>query len=126
MLPLIITAVLFAGCHGSPPPVADQVSDTAKIRFRLDDIRPDGLRGPPDGLVAVAYEFCVPTGERVYRDMMQIDPGLQVQPGARGRIACAHDQSLVTGTTNQTRWREVLQALSSLDYVSEIRECFFE
>jgi hypothetical protein len=81
--------------------VADQVSDTAKIRFRLDDIRPDGLRGPPDGLVAVAYEFCVPTGERVYRDMMQIDPGLQVQPGARGRIACAHDQSLVTGTTNQ-------------------------
>jgi len=26
----------------------------AKIKFSLDDIRPDGLRGPDDGLVSVA------------------------------------------------------------------------
>jgi hypothetical protein len=97
-----------------------------KIKFQLEDIHADGLRGPPDGLVAVPYEFCVPSDERVQQEILRIDPSLQIQRGAHGRAGCAANQSLAIGETNQPRWREVLQALSSLTYIDEIRECFYE
>src|SRR6476619_5023653 len=31
-----------------------------KIRLDLSGLREDGLYGPPDGLRALAYEFCIP------------------------------------------------------------------
>jgi len=122
----IFAAALLAGCLASPGTATDLWPGDSKIKFQIDDIRADGLRGPPDGLVAVAYEFCVPSDEGVYQEIRQIDHSLQIHSAARGRSRCASNQSLAIGATNQTRWREVLQALSSLDYVSEIRECFFE
>ena len=100
--------------------------EAAKIRFRLNDIRPDGLSGPPDGLTAVAYEFCVPADERVYQEVRRIDPIVQFQPGSRGRIGCAKHQTLCLGGTHQPRWRDVLQKLAALAYIAEIRECHFE
>ncbi|MGA9572657.1 MAG: hypothetical protein WBS20_01785 [Lysobacterales bacterium] len=121
-----LAAASAAGCYGSPGPLTDPWPEAVKIKFRLDDIRPDGLRGPPDGLVAVTYEFCVPDNERVYREIRQIDSGLHIHHGARGRIGCAANQSLTVGETARPRWHDVLQALSSLAYVTEIRECFFE
>jgi hypothetical protein len=126
ILTLILAAVLLAGCHVSPRSGTEPWPEAVKIKFRLDDIRPDGLRGPADGLVAVPYEFCVPADEWVYREILQIDPSLQINTGASGRVGCASNQSLVIGETAQPRWHEVLQALSSLAYVTEIRECFFE
>jgi hypothetical protein len=97
-----------------------------KIRFPMGDIRPDGLRGPPDGLVAVAFEFCVPADPGVYRELLTIDPGLDIQPAAHGRIGCLASQSLVIGETGSAGWRDTLEALSKLEYVEEIRECHFE
>jgi len=120
-----LLALLLAGCavsetHGDPWPGA------AKVKFRIDDIGPDGLRGPPDGLVSVAYEFCVPADERVYRELLRIGPELAIDPSAPGRVGCTATQALVIGDTGQPGWRDTLQALSGLDYVAEIRECFFE
>jgi hypothetical protein len=98
----------------------------AKIKFQLDDIRPDGLRGPADGLVSVSYEFCVRADDRFYQEVRWIDPSVQIYPNSSGRIACPKGQALCIGQTNQPHWRDVLRRLSSLSYISEIRECFFE
>ena len=122
----ILVAALMAGCQAPPRHGLEPWPDAAKIRFRLEGIRPDGLRGPPDGLVSVAYEFCVPADERVYQEVRRIDPSVQISPGSRGRVGCSTAQALCTGSTHQPHWPDVLKALSSLPYISEIRECFFE
>lgn len=113
------------GCRAFAEP-GDNWPEAAKIRFPLDAIRPDGLRGPPDGLTSLAYEFCVPADAGVYRELLQIDPGLSIQPAASGRIGCLDSQSLVIGDTGQSGWKDTLETLSRLDYVEEIRECHFE
>ena len=94
--------------------------------FPLDDIRPDGLRGQPGNLVSVAYEFCVPDDNQIYQELREIDPGLQIYKNSPGRIGCTKPMSLCIGETNHPDWREVLQALASLEYITEIRQSFFE
>jgi hypothetical protein len=98
----------------------------AKIKFNLDEIRPDGLRGPEDGLVSVSYEFCVPNNDRSLAEVQKIAPGVAIHAGSRGRIGCTEDQALCIGSTSGANWREVLLGLAKLDYVTEIRECHFE
>ena len=124
-LSLFLAATLAA--DASPPsPEHLQPDAPAKIKFRLDDIRPDGLRGPPDGLKSVAYEFCIPTSKLACDEVKRIDPSVNMQPGSRGRVGCTKEQTLCIGTTHQPNWREVLKKLSALAYIAEIRECFFE
>lgn len=98
----------------------------AKIKFSLDEIRPDGLRGPEDGLVSVSYEFCVPNDEQSIAEVKKIAPGVAVHVGSRGRIGCGEDQALCIGSTGGENWREVLLGIAKLGYVAEIRECYFE
>jgi hypothetical protein len=117
---------LLIGCSSQPMRGQSEFYPPDKIRFRLDNIRTDGLRGQPDGLVSVAYEFCVPDNENVYQELIKIDPSLKIYKGSPGRIGCKGSQSLCIGETNQPHWREVLQALSSLEYIDEIRQSFFE
>ncbi len=124
-LTLFLAATLTADASPTSPEQSHPAV-AAKITFRLDDIRPDGLRGPVDGLRSVAYELCVPANERAYEEVKRIDPSVGVPPGSRGRIGCGKDQTLCVGSTHQPRWREVLKRLSSLPYIAEIRECFFE
>lgn len=98
----------------------------AKIRFSLDDIRPDGLRGPDDGLVSVSYEFCVPKDEKIFAEVRRIAPGVKISAGSKGRIGCGEDQALCIGTTHGPDWKKELLGLAELGYVVEIAECFFE
>jgi len=84
------------------------------------------LRGPADGLVAVAYEFCVPTDPAIYAEVRRIDPSLQISPGSSGRVGCSAGEALCIGSTHQPDWRRRVEALAALRYVKEIRECFFE
>jgi len=123
---VILIAASVSGCLASAEPGGAQWPEAAKIKFRLDSIRPDGLRGSPNGLVAVSYEFCVPANEQVYQDVRQIDPSLQIHLASPGRIGCSTNQTLCVGETHQLRWRDVLRGLSSLKYITEIRESFFE
>jgi hypothetical protein len=98
----------------------------AKIKFKLDEIRADGLRGPADGLVSVSYEFCVPKDEQTFAELRKIAPGVAIHAGSKGRIGCSDDQALCIGSTSGEGWREVLLAIAELGYVAEIRECHFE
>ena len=122
---MLFSAVL-AGCHAASERSTEQLAQSAKIKFPLDDIRTDGLRGPPDGLVAVSYEFCVPASDQVYQEILRVDPGLKIYSDSPGRIGCLGNQVLIIGETHHPNWREVLQELSTLTYITEIRECFFE
>jgi hypothetical protein len=120
----VLVTITLAGCH--LPSAREAESEAAKIKFSMEGIRPDGLHGPPDGLRSLTYEFCVPADEQVYQEVRRIDASVQISPGSAGRIGCSKSQALCTGNTHQPGWRAVLQKLSSLSYIAEIRECFFE
>ena len=122
-IPLSLVCMVMAGCVGLSSVEQPQFS---KIKFSLDEIRPDGLRGPADGLVSVAYEFCVPADNNVYQEVRRIDPSVQIQASSRGRIACAAGQALSIGETYQPHWKDILDKLAALPYITEIRLCDFE
>lgn len=122
---ILIAAVLVNGCF-SPQLRPAPSSNESKIQFRLDNIRPDGLRGPPNGLVAVSYEFCVPADDDIYTAVRRIDPSVKIHPRSRGRIGCTDRQALCLGNTHQPNWHGVLNQLAALPYVTKIQESVFE
>jgi hypothetical protein len=104
----------------------DASDPLAKIAFDLAAIDEMGLTGPPDGLVAVGYEFCIPATPVHLDEVHRIDPSVQTQPGAPGRIGCGAGQVLAIGSTQQSHWRSVLLDLAALDYVTRIERFFAE
>ncbi len=115
-----LAAVLLAACAATPP------AQPAKVRFDLAAIRADGLAGPADGLVSVDYEFVIPADPAKLAEVKRLDPSLQVSLVARGRIGRKDGQALCTGNTHRPGWRAALERLAALDYVAEIRRCFWE
>ena len=113
---------MIAGCAS----VSSLQPISPKINVDLANVNSEGLRGPPDGLRAVHYEFCIPTGEDRVEEVRSIDPTAQFMPGSRGRIGCARDQILVVGNTHQRSYRQALERLAALDYVNRIVENFLE
>ena len=113
---------MIAGCAS----VSNSHPLSSKIDVDLGNVSSEGLRGPPDGLRAVHYEFCIPAGEDRAEEVRNIDPTAQFMPGSRGRIGCARDQILVVGSTHQRSYRRVLERLAALEYVNRIVENFFE
>jgi len=102
------------------------VSLDSKVRFSLAAIRPDGLSGPADGLVAVDYEFCVPADAAVLAEVRAIDPTVRISLVSRGRSDRREGQAWCLGHTHQPGWREILHRLASLPYIAEIRRCDWE
>ena len=96
------------------------------ITFDLEGVSEEGLVGPPDGLRAVAYEFCVPEDEEAIAEVLEIDPSLAFHPGSPGRIGCGEGEVLCIGSTHQPGWRAVLTALADLEYVARIDRSFAE
>jgi len=91
-----------------------------KIHFDLSVFNDDGLYGPPDGLRAAAYEFCIPAQDATAAEIMAIDPTVQIYAGSPGRVGCGVDEYLCIGSTAQPGFREVLANLAQLDYVTDI------
>jgi hypothetical protein len=102
-----------------PPAPADSVS--TKIHFDLSEFNDDGLYGPPDGLRAAMYEFCIPARADLAAEVASIDPSIQIYASSPGRIRCASAEYLCIGSTGQPGFREVLANLAQLDYVSRIQ-----
>jgi len=65
-----------AGCDGAMRPEVCQEDWRSKIGFSLSPIRPDGLTGSADGLVSVAYEFCIPGNGKALATVQSIDPSI--------------------------------------------------
>lgn len=121
-----LMALFWAGCAVANAQAPDTGEAIAKIRFDLSRLNDRGLRGPPDGLRAVDYEFCIPSGETYVKEIKAIDPSATVYSRSRGRIGCAEDQSLVIGNTHQPGFRKILGELAARPYVMRIDESFFE
>ena len=98
----------------------------SKIRFDLARLNPEGLHGPPDGLRALHYEYCIPDRPETLRQVAAIDPSLEIQRRSPGRVGCEPGELLCLGHTHQAEHRAVLEKLASLPFIVEIREAFFE
>ena len=121
-LVLIMPAIL-AGCSAPQPAPLDP---RAKIDFDLEALDADGLRGPPDGKVAVDYEFAIPDTAAAREEVSRIDPSVAFMAGSRGRIGAKPGQCLCLGSTHQPRHREILLALARLPEIARIIECHHE
>jgi hypothetical protein len=127
---LILVALLgwaTAACGtGGPAPPAGEGDQSAKIRFDLSGLNQDGLYGPPDGLRALAYEFCIPARPELADEVRAIDPTVEIYPGSPGRIGCTRDQYLCIGSSHQPDYRTVLGRLARLEYVARIDPSYME
>ena len=85
----------------------------------------DGLYGPPDGLRALDYEFCIPVGKAVRDEVASIDPSVRCSLG-RGRVGCRMDQLLCLGNTHQKDHKRILLSLARLNYIEKIEQSIFE
>jgi hypothetical protein len=93
----------------------------AKIHLDLSGFGDDGLYGPPHGLWAATYEFCIPARADLASDVASIDPTVQIYADRRGRIGCGSNEYLCIGSTCQPGFRDVLANLAQLEYVSRIQ-----
>jgi len=92
-----------------------------KIRFDDTAFDDAGRTGPADGRRAGAYEFCIRALAEEVVVVRAIDPSLEVQRQARGRIGCRiGDELLCVGSTHQPHFRVILQRLAALPYVARI------
>jgi hypothetical protein len=118
---MAVTPVLDSNAVSASGPDAE-----SKIRFDLDRLDADGLQGPPDGLRALHYEYCIPDRPGAIREVTAIDPTLQIQRGSPGRVGCGAGELLCLGITHQPGYRAVLERLAALAFVAAIHEAFFE
>lgn len=97
-----------------------------KVHVNFKQLDKEGLRGPTGGKVAVNYEYCIPSNEKYWQKVQQIDKTAQKYAGSRGRIGCQQDQWLLIGTTHQPGYQRVLYELASLPFIDRIDETFWE
>jgi heat shock protein HslJ len=117
-------AVTLVWDFAAPSPA--ETAPASKILFDLERLDAEGLQGPPDGLRALHYEYCIPHRQDAVEEVTAIDPTLTIQQGSPGRIGCADEELLCLGHTHQPGFRAVLEQLAALPMVREIREAFFE
>ena len=120
----VLPLLLLGSC--APPEKLDEREAWSKIELDLTQLDDDGLRGPPEGKVAVSYEFCIPDTPECRAQVERIDRTVTFMPGSRGRIGAAPNQCLCIGSTHQKDYATVLRSLAELPYVDRIIECFFE
>jgi hypothetical protein len=124
-LVLIIGMPLLATASSLDP--HSEVSDPLdKITFDLNTVNDQGLRGPADGRVHVAYEFCIPASQSHAEKVIKIDPSIKIFRHSKGRIGCNKDQYLCIGHTGQKDFRAILHRLTTQDYIARIDECLWE
>ena len=98
----------------------------SKLGFDLSRLDALGLYGPPNGLRALEYEFCIPAREDLADQVRNIDPTLRVSRTSPGRVRCSKGQYLCLGSTHQPGYRAVLLTLAELDYVGRIEQFYGE
>lgn len=123
-VPALIAALAACGTTPVDPPLGS--AQREKIALDLAALDDRGLRGPPNGLRSMSYEFCIPANERYAAEVQRIDPTVEIMRGSRGRIGCTKNQYLCVGSTGQRGYRHVLERLAALDYTSRIVESTFE
>jgi hypothetical protein len=115
-----------SGVDGMESRTSTESAWQSKLNFNLDRINADGLQGPPDGLRALHYEYCIPDQPEAIQTVTAVDPTLEIQQGSPGRVGCYEGRLLCLGHTHQPDYLAVLERLAMLAIVDEIQENFFE
>jgi len=97
-----------------------------KIGFDINAIDKEGLIGPPDGKVALSYEFCIPADNKCVAEVRRIDPSLTILKKSKGRVACSKMEWLCIGNSHQAYAKVKIQELADLVYVKRIQRAYFE
>ena len=127
VLGLLVTVVLYSGRNQLQTlEVGSQIDLRSKISFNLDQLDDEGLYGPPSGLRALDYEFCIPADPVFEAQVKAIDPTIVIYAESKGRIGCVPGEKLCLGHTHQPEFKAVLLKLASLPFVKQIKQCFFE
>lgn len=121
----LLAISLFVACNRKNAP-SENPNVWNKVKIDFSKIDENGLAGPPNGKVAVNYEFCIPAEEKYWNEVKNIDNTAQAIKESKGRIGCDQTQWLVIGSTHQENYKRVIYELASLNYVSKIQETFFE
>lgn len=103
-----------------------QVNPRSKITFDLGHLDEQGLYGPPGGLRALHYEFCIPGNPAYEAEVRLIDSTINIFKTSPGRIGCTKEEYLCLGNTHQPNFRTVLLNLAQLPYVMRIDQAFFD
>ena len=91
----------------------------------LNELNEEGLFGPPDGLRAMSYEFCIPNKPQYISEIKTIDPAVQIQH-APGRVGCNDSELLCTGHTANKDYLLILATLADKQYIKVIKESWLE
>ena len=85
----------FGGCasHVSRNQTKDVILKKINIK-RLHELNSQGLYGPPDGLRALSYEFCIPREQKYVDEIKRIDKSVKISLHSSGRIGCTDKQYL--------------------------------
>lgn len=110
----------------APFPAGAIDDSNAKIHLDLSSLDDRGLYGPPNGLRALHYEFCIPASPLAIEQVTAIDRTATIHPGSSGRSGCGSAAALAIGSTHQADFRTVLLRLASLPFVERIIPCHFE
>jgi hypothetical protein len=124
---LLVAVIMISGTYqvqGSE--VHPEFDPKSKITFDLGQLTADGLYGPPNGLRALHYEFCIPAEPTCEAQVKSIDPTIVIAAGSKGRVGCTQGEYLCIGSTHQPEIKAVLLKLASLPYIKQIKQCFFE
>ena len=127
--PVWLTALLVLWALTPAGPVLAQgpgAGGDYKLGFDPTLIGDDGLYGPPDGLRALDYEFCIPATAAAKMEVSAIGPSARFHAMSPGRIGCGAGQVLVLGNSHQPGFRELLRRLAELPYVQRIEQAWFE
>jgi hypothetical protein len=127
----ILCLLVAGGIHSGKNQVqageaGSQIDPKSKINFNLGKLNNQGLYGPPGGLRALDYEFCIPADPAFEAQVKAIDQTIAIFAGSRGRVGCAQGEKLCIGNTHQPEFKTVLLRLASLPYIKQIKQCFFE
>lgn len=127
LLTLLVFVLMVSGYSVSSAGEAKFQGDLLeKINFDLDQLNDQGLYGPPNGLRALDYEFCIPADPGLAAQVKAIDPTLVIYAHSKGRMRCSREEYLCLGNTHQPGFRSVLLKLASLPFVKQINQCLFE
>lgn len=118
--------LLFLAACTRPPQTPNDPTVWKKIKIDFNKLDNDGLSGPPDGKVAVNYEFCIPAEERYWLEVKKIDATAEKHARSAGRSNCGKTTWLVIGSTHQKNHRRVLYDLAALPYIQKIEPTFWE
>ena len=122
----LIAVGLLAACQVGCRTAVPATPAKHVIEFDLSVLDDDGLRGPPDGKVAVSYEFKIPDTSAARAEVRALDRTVQFLGGSPGRIGAGKGECLCIGSTHQPDFRKRLRRLAALSYVERIIECHFE